>query len=321
MIKLRIKFYPQFMKKIFFIFLALAFFVSCFAQKRKVWIDADTGNEMDDLYAIARILMDTSVEVTGISSAQFNNVELVTEKMWHIYPTKNINTVMISQGLNERLLEYLNKMNIPHPLGASKMVGHAWGEMDPRDSPAARFMIKKAHECKPGEKLDIISIGAVTNLASAIILDSSIVPKIRCYLLAAKFYPANNVWDKNEFNVRNDLNAFDYILNKENLELFIMPANIAHPLQFSRSDCKIKLSIAGNKLFNLLLKRWDEIDAGQTWVMWDLALVEAYLLPGSAINETKYPPLENKKREIYVYAIINEKQMVADFWSVLLKSK
>lgn len=309
------------MKKIFLSFLALAFFVSCFAQKRKVWIDADTGNEMDDLYAIARILMDTSVEVAGISSAHFNNAELVTEKRWHIYPTKNINTVLISQGLNERLLEYLNKMNIPHPPGASKMVGHAWGQTDPRDSPAARSIIKKAHECKLGEKLDIISIGAVTNLASAIILDSSIVPEIRCYLLAAKFYPANNVWDKNEFNVRNDLNAFDYILNKENVELFIMPANIAYPLQFFRSDCKSKLSNAGNKLFNLLLKRWDEIDAGQTWVMWDLALVEAYLLRSSAKYETRNTPGENKKREIYVYTKINEKQMLANFWSVLLKSK
>ena len=307
------------LKKIFLIFLALAFFVSCFAQKRKVWIDADTGNEMDDLYAIARILMDTSVEVAGISSAHFNNVELLTEKKWHIYPTKNINTVMISQHLNERLLKYLNKMNIPHSRGASKMIGHAWGGTDARDSPAARSIIKKAHECKPGEKLDIISIGAVTNLASAIILDSSIVPEIRCYLLAAKFYPANNAWDKNEFNVRNDLNAFDYILNKENLELFIMPANIAYPLQFSRPDCKSKLSIAGNKLFNLLLKRWDEIDAGQTWVMWDLAVVEAYLLPGSAMYETKYPPLENTKREIHVYTKINEEQMLANFWSVLLK--
>ena len=309
------------MKKIFLSFLALSFFVSCFAQKRKVWIDADTGNEMDDLYAITPILMDTSVEVAGISSAHFKNAELLTEKMWHIYPTKNINTVMISQGLNERLLDYLNKMNIPHPVGASKMVGHAWGEMNPRDSPAAQFMIKKAHECKPGEKLDIISIGAVTNLASALILDSSIVPKIRCYLLAAKFYPTNNVWDKNEFNVRNDLNAFDFILNKKNLELFIMPANIAQPLQFSRQDCKNKLSITGNKLFNLLLKRWDEVDAGQTWVMWDLALVEAYLSPGYATNEIKFPPPENTKREIYVYIKINEKQMFADFWAVLLKRK
>ena len=308
------------MKKIFLTFFAIVFFLSCFAQKRKVWIDADTGNEMDDLYAIARILMDTSVEVAGISSAHFNNVELLTEKKWHIYPTKNINTVKISQSLNERLLAYLNKMNIPHPLGASKMIGHSWGQTDPRDSPAARFIIKKAHECKPGEKLDIISIGAVTNLASAIILDSSIVPKIRCYLLAARFYPVNNVWDKNEFNVRNDLNAFDYILNKKNLELFIMPVNIAYPLQFTRSDCKSKLSNTENKLFKMLLNRWDEINAGQTWVMWDLALVEAYLFPDIALHETRYTPGENTKREISVYTKINEKQMITDFWSVLLKS-
>lgn len=72
------------MKKIFLSFLALSFFVSCFAQKRKVWIDADTGNEMDDLYAITRILMDTSVEVAGISSAHFNNAELLVNYPIHL---------------------------------------------------------------------------------------------------------------------------------------------------------------------------------------------------------------------------------------------
>jgi purine nucleosidase len=306
------------MKKVYLSILTLALFISCFAEKRKVWIDADTGNEMDDLYAIARVLMDTTVEVVGISSAHFNNVELLTEKQWNSYPTKKINTAKLSQDLNEKLLEYLNKMNIPHPPGASKMIGHAWGQTDPRDSPAARSIIKKAHEFRPGEKLDIISIGAVTNLASAIILDSLIVPKIRCYLLAAKFDPVNNVWDKSEFNVRNDLNAFDYILNKESLEIFIMPANIAYPLQFSRSDCKIKLNNKENKLFTLLLNRWADVTTGQTWVMWDLALVEAYLSDDLATRENRYTPLENKKREIHVYTKINEKKMMADFWSVLL---
>ena len=47
------------------------------AQKQKVWLDADTGNEMDDIYALARILEDTSVEVIGLSSAHFNNADLV----------------------------------------------------------------------------------------------------------------------------------------------------------------------------------------------------------------------------------------------------
>jgi purine nucleosidase len=42
-----------------------------FAQKQKVWLDSDTGNEMDDLYAIVRLLKDPSVEVEGLSSAHF----------------------------------------------------------------------------------------------------------------------------------------------------------------------------------------------------------------------------------------------------------
>lgn len=39
---------------IFFLVFLMNF--QLFAQKQKVWLDSDTGNEMDDLYAIVRLL-------------------------------------------------------------------------------------------------------------------------------------------------------------------------------------------------------------------------------------------------------------------------
>jgi purine nucleosidase len=38
------------------------------AQKQKVWLDSDTGNEMDDLYAIVRLLKDPSQSMMKVIS-------------------------------------------------------------------------------------------------------------------------------------------------------------------------------------------------------------------------------------------------------------
>jgi purine nucleosidase len=51
--------------------------IQLFAQKQKVWLDSDTGNEMDDLYAIVRLLKEPSLDVVGLSSAHFNNPYLL----------------------------------------------------------------------------------------------------------------------------------------------------------------------------------------------------------------------------------------------------
>jgi len=57
------------------------------AQKQKVWLDTDTGNEMDDLYAIVRLLKDTTVEIAGLSSAHFNNADLLVFEKWNVFVT------------------------------------------------------------------------------------------------------------------------------------------------------------------------------------------------------------------------------------------
>ena len=55
----------------------------------------------------------------------------------------------------------------------------------------------------------------------------------------------------------------------------------------------------------------------RTRIMWDLALVEAYLKPElTEVIETRTPP-ENTERTIRVYTRIDEVKMTEDFWEVL----
>jgi len=285
-----------------------------FAQKQKVWIDADTGNEMDDLYAITRLLKDTTVEIVGLSSAHFNNADLLVFEKWNAYNTKGFVTVAESQRLNELILKTLNKSDICNPMGADRQIGRSWGQTDPRASEASRAITEAAKAMPAGQKLDIITLGSLTNVASAVILAPEIISKIRCFSLAAGYNPKMRVWNKNEFNVRNDLNAFDYLLNLTNFNFTIMPVDAAIKLQFNREDTYSRLD-EKNETEKILKLRWMEHNPLDTLrIMWDLALVEAYLKPSWAKIITATTPPENVKRNVQVYSFLNEKALADDFW-------
>jgi purine nucleosidase len=289
----------------------------CFAQKQKVWLDADTGNEMDDLYAIARLVKDSSIDLVGLSSAHFNNADLLVVEKWNAYPTKGLETCRESQRLNEQILKALNRSDIPHPMGSDRQVGRAWGQDDPRDSPAARAIIAAAKALPDGQKLDVLTLGALSNVATAVMLAPEILPKIRCFSLGAKYNPKTKVWNKSEFNIRNDLNAFDYLLNKDGFDLTIMPLEAALPLQFKRDNTYAHLDET-LEIEKILADRWREHNPQDTMrVMWDLALVEAYLKPNLAKMVVAKTPPENKQRKIKVYVKIVDKAMTEDIWTVL----
>ena len=305
------------MKKLLLLLVLFTIITSSFAQKQKVWLDADTGNEMDDLYAIVRLVKDPSIELIGLSSAHFNNPDLLVFEKWNAYDTKGLNTIADSQRLNEQILKALKRLDIAHPLGADRQVGRAWGQEDARDSEAARAIIAAVKTLREGEKLDILTIGAMTNLASALILAPEIKSRIRCFALGAQYDPKTKVWNKNEFNIRNDLNAFDYLLNLEGFDLTMMCLQAARPLQFKRDYTYQKLdeSIETEKI---LEDRWREQNPQDaTRVMWDLALVEAYLNPSLAQIETVTTPPENKQRQIRAYTKIDETALADDFWKML----
>ncbi|EMS34674.1 hypothetical protein C943_03361 [Mariniradius saccharolyticus AK6] len=292
---------------------------SLFAQKQKVWLDSDTGNEMDDLYAIVRLLKAESIEVVGLSSAHFNNPDLLVFEKWNAYETKNLRTLEDSQRLNEEILAAMGLRQLPHPKGADRQIGRAWGGQEPRDSPAAQAIIALVKSLPDGEKLDVLTLGALTNIASAIILAPEILPKIRVFSLGAKYNLGTRAWSKNEFNIRNDLNAFDYLLDLQGLDFTVMPLETAFPLQYDRDDTYARLN-EKIPVEHILENRWREQNPqDKTRVMWDLALVQAYLLPQFAEVLTVNSPPENKTITVKIFSKINKEALVDDFWTSLRK--
>ncbi len=275
---------------------------------RSMIIDADTANEIDDLYAITRALLEPEFKILGLSSAQWRH---------HLSPE---NTVWESQKLNEDILRLMDRQDLPRPMGADMIVGKPWGGKEPSNSPAAQFMIRKALETKPGEKLIIVSLGALTNVASAILLAPEIIPRIVCYCLSGKYFPERKVWDKDEFNARRDLNALNVAFNTDGLELHVMPVNILYDFRFIQQEILDKFTGKGG-IWEYLTARWlSHAPQNKEWIMWDLALIEALAHPEWAEEKEVYTPPENEQRLIHVYTGINREAMLKDWWDVVGKA-
>ena len=71
-------------------------------EKAKVLMDADTANEVDDLFALSLILMDSSVNVTALNAAHWQTAHWTTTKSME--DSHRLNQMLLGiMGLNVKL--------------------------------------------------------------------------------------------------------------------------------------------------------------------------------------------------------------------------
>ena len=92
-----------------------------FAQsKPKLILDADTANEIDDMYAIARMLKQEKFEVLALTSSQ-----------WMHYLAEE-DSVGGSQRENEAMVKLLGATTLPTPIGSKEPMGKPWVAINPK---------------------------------------------------------------------------------------------------------------------------------------------------------------------------------------------
>lgn len=277
---------------------------------KKLIIDADTANEVDDLFAIVRALKAPELDVVGLSSAQF-----------HTSPLASDNTVLESQIINEDIARILGKDDLPLPLGTKDPLSSM---TTPQKSPAAEFIIEQAHAIDAQDTLHITILGSCTNVASAILMDPSIIPKISVSYIGFWHDPQTNEYDKKEFNSGNDTLAVEVLLNTPKLDFNVMTATTCQHLVFEKERVFSELSSKGS-IGKYLMHRWDSYKRWWTqedpekakWIMWDVAIIEALIDPSLATKRSFYTPPENTQRQIGIYTDIDQDLMQEDFWTAL----
>ncbi|MBR2672252.1 MAG: nucleoside hydrolase [Oscillospiraceae bacterium] len=157
------------------------------AGKLKCVIDTDTYNEVDDQFAVAWALRSPErLDVLACYAAPYShdldpNIPEVAPLLQVVkyFPSYCLSP---KQGMENSYNELLNLYSLlgedPEGKvfrGSEKYIGK---EGKPVDSDAARDLIKKAMAMPDDEPLYVIAIGAITNVASAILMEPEIIKKI-----------------------------------------------------------------------------------------------------------------------------------------------
>ncbi|SEV99382.1 nucleoside hydrolase [[Clostridium] fimetarium] len=180
-----------------------------FEKAIRVIVDTDCNCECDDQFAVAHFLMTPKFDMKGFIAEHYGEED--SEQMSY----DEIVKVTELMGLG-------GEVNILH--GAAKAM---IDEHTPIDSEGARFIIEEAMKDDP-RPLYVCNQGAVTNIASAFLLEPKIADRLTVVWIGGGAYPHGGT----EFNMKNDLNAARVVF-KSNLRLWQIPANVYSTMAIS----------------------------------------------------------------------------------------
>lgn len=154
-------------------------------------LDTDTYNEIDDQYALSLMMKSPKLNVKALYAAPFFNSHSTSPE----------------DGMERSYDEILNLLTL---MGNEDMKAHVYkgsrgylpDEKTPVDSPAARHLCELAMQYSTEKPLYVVAIGAITNVASAILMRPEIIDRMVLVWLGGHY----TSWpDTKEFNLWQDV--------------------------------------------------------------------------------------------------------------------
>ena len=240
-------------------------------------LDTDTFNEVDDQFAVSMaMLAPEKFDMRAITAAPFLN-------------TKSESPADGMRKSYDELLRLMKLLHHPHENFIIKgSESYLPDRNTPVDSPAARRIVELAHEANAaGENLWIMSIAAITNVASALLMDPEIVRMVTVVWLGG--HPL--YWlDNREFNLIQDVPAAQVIFDSGVPLVQIPCMTIAENLHTGIDELKARCEPTG-PLGAFLAKRVFDALAeygGYSRIIWDIA-VPGYFLALKEYHRTFVP--------------------------------
>ena len=169
------------------------------AGKVRMVLDTDTYNEIDDQFAVVYALLSPEqVEVEALYAAPFHN-------------NKSDSPAHGMQLSYEEILRLLDRLNVPAENFAFKGSGGFLADYEnPYASDAVADLIERAMKSPSDDPLYVVAIGALTNVASALLIEPRIVEHIVVVWLGghAMHWPHTV-----EFNLAGDVLASRLVLD------------------------------------------------------------------------------------------------------------
>lgn len=235
-------------------------------KKKKMILDTDVYNEIDDLYALAYALLSPEkVEVLAITAAPFLNNRSTSpaDGMEQSY----------REGLRVRGLVNAHS-DVPVYRGSTVFMTAA---KEPVPSEAAETIVRLVKESD--ETVYIVAIGAITNVASALLMAPEIAEKAVVIWLGGH---ALHWKDNKEFNLYQDIPGAQVLFDSK-VPLVQIPCNGVCSA-FHTTMQELTYFLGGkNALCDYLLEETNKYIKGATScrskVIWDVTAVAALVRP------------------------------------------
>ncbi|MGI5887995.1 MAG: nucleoside hydrolase [Oscillospiraceae bacterium] len=235
-------------------------------RKVDVVIDTDTFNEIDDQYAIAYALRSPDrMAVKAIYAAPFDNEKSGGPKRGMELSYNEIMNILSFMGEDEL------KKNV---FKGSEMFMEE-GRREPVKSAAADNLVERSKSYSRENPLYVIAIGAITNVASAILEDPSIVERIVLIWLGGHSFEWNS---SHEFNMLQDVTSARVIFDSK-VPLVLLPC-MGVVSGFSTSQPELEHWMKGKSplcdyLVDITIKEAAQFNKIPTWTrsIWDVTAV------------------------------------------------
>ncbi len=275
-----------------------------------VVLSTDVGNEIDDQWAITYLLLQPRFDVLGVMSAHAPSLPA---------PAGHTSYRILVDVVENRL-----GMTTHPPLveGGSLPLDNA---KTPRPSPATTFLLETSRRFSKDNRLTVLMIGAATDVASAILIDPTIVERVR--VIQMGFHDEQG---GDEFNIANDVHAVQAILDSK-VPLVIGPGKV----------CRASLSLTFEQARSLIAKHgaiggwlWEEYEAyyyrsvkplrvndfSKPWVIWDnitlayvLGMTTQHTLPRPRLRDNMTFERVKTDQTVTWITDVDEERMWADF--------
>lgn len=230
-------------------------------RRARMVLDTDTYNEIDDQFALTYALL----------SPQALSVEAVYAAPFH-----NSRSSGPGDGMEKsyeeilRLLEFLGIAADGFAFRGSTAYIGAGGQA--RDNAAVRDMIEKARASAADDPLYVVAIGAITNVASALLLAPDIVEKIVIVWLGGH---ALHWAHSREFNLMQDVPAAQVVFDS-GAPLVLMPClGVASHLLTTAAELRAFIGGSGplGEYLCQIFEQYRPDSFGASSVIWDISTI------------------------------------------------
>jgi purine nucleosidase len=237
---------------------------------RPCLLTTDCGAEMDDQWAIAHLAISPELDLCGVVTTHVG-----------VHPTPVQPASEFTAGVSREVLQQVRRADVSVVAGSGVALASS---TEPLVNPGVDFILEQASTYDEDNRLTVLAIGAITDVASALLVDPTLVQRIEVVAMAFNGWPAGT----DPFNVKNDVKAWQVVMSST-VPLVVGPADACTThLQATEKLAREVMGDgggAGKYLIDVLIG-WLQKRPGLckavtgnagAWPVWD-EIVTAYLL-------------------------------------------